>query len=136
MRWKMNTRGWSKRSLRFLGILLAIGLVAYLLWDGSNGMGSSDVATGIILMMILGALYYLQRTDIILERGITQRIRAEYPTESQPQVFGIYKHLKAKELEYLFVKILDDAKGDLSQVKKLSGLAESMGPQAFLENHW
>jgi hypothetical protein len=132
----MNTRGWSKRSLRFLGILLAIGLVAYLLWDGSNGLGSSDVATGIILMMILGALYYLQRTDIILERGITQRIRAEYPTESQSQVFGIYKHLKAKELEYLFVKILDDAKGDLSQVKKLSGLAESMGPKAFLENHW
>jgi hypothetical protein len=41
-----------------------------------------------------------------------------------------------KELEYLFAKVLDDAKGDMREVKKLAAVAESIGWKAFLENRW
>ena len=43
---------------------------------------------------------------------------------------------RTKELEGLFLKILDDARGDVEQVKKLAALAESVGWKAFLENKW
>jgi hypothetical protein len=79
---------------------------------------------------------YIRRVDVNADRNMVKRIRAEYPSESQPQVFEIYNHLKTKELEHLFSKVLDDAKGDLNQVKKLAGIAENVGWKAFLENHW
>lgn len=132
----MNMIHWPKRSMTIVGILILITLILSLLFGGLNGWGSSDIFTGIGLMLVIGAMYYLQRMEIISERGITKKIKAEYSSESQPQVFEIYKHLKTKELEYLFAKILDDAKGDLSQVKKLASVAESIGWKAFLENRW
>ena len=132
----MNIIHWPKRSMTVVGILLLITLILSLLLGGLNGWGSSDIFTGIGLMLVIGAMYYLQRMEIISERDITKRIKAEYSSESQPQVFEIYKHLKTKELEYLFAKILDDAKGNLNEVKKLAGLAESIGWKAFLENRW
>jgi hypothetical protein len=132
----MNASVWSKRLLKYVGIPLVAGLVLYLLWDGSNGWGSSDIVAGIGLVLVLGGLLYLKQMEVTSERHVAQRIRAEYSPESQLQVFEIYKHLKTKDIEYLFLKVLDDANGDLSQVKKLAGLAESVGWKAFLENHW
>ena len=81
-------------------------------------------------------MVYLKRLENITEHSITQRIRNEYPSESQSQVFEIYEHLKTKELEGLFQKILDDAHGDISEVKKYASLAESVGWKDFLENHF
>ncbi len=48
----------------------------------------------------------------------------------------LYDQLKAKELEYLFQKVLDDAHGNLDEARKLTGLAESIGWKAFLETRW
>ena len=132
----MNKNGWSKRSLKFLGLLLAVALVIYLLWDGSNGWGGSEIFTGIALALVLGAMYYIKQMENKADKNITERIKAEYPSESQEQVLEIYQHLKIKELEGLFLKILDDANGDSSKVKKLANVAESVGWKAFLENHW
>jgi hypothetical protein len=132
----MNKSGWSKRSLKFLGILLAISLVIYLLWDGSDGWGSSDIVAGLSLLLTIGAIIYQQQIDNKAERAVAQRIKTEYPSESQQQVFDIYRHLKTKELEGLFLKMLDDAKGDVNAIKKFAALAESIGWRAFLENHW
>jgi hypothetical protein len=132
----MNMSIWSKKLLRIAGIPVALALILYLIWSIWTGWDFADIVAGVGLVLVLGAMYYLQRMDIISERDITQRIRAEYPPESQPQIFEMYKHLKIKELEYLFAKILDDAHGNLNEVKKLTGLAESIGWKAFLENRW
>jgi len=51
-------------------------------------------------------------------------------------VYKVYQYLKIKENEGHFLKILDDAKGDADKVKKLASVVESVGWQAFLENHW
>ncbi len=132
----MNTNRWLKRLLGYVGMPLVIVLFLYLIWRGSNGRGFWEVSTGIGLMLVLGTMLYLRHMENISERDITRRIQAEYPPESQPQVFETYEHLKIKELQGLFSKILDDAKGDPNQVRKLASVAESVGWKAFLENHW
>ena len=81
-------------------------------------------------------MFYYRQLDIKADREIAQRIKAEFPPESQSEVSDIYYGLKMKELEYLFVKVLDDAKGDMRQVRKLAALAQSIGWKAFLENRW
>ena len=81
-------------------------------------------------------MLYLKQMENVSERTVAQRIKAEYPSEIQPQVFGIYEHMKIKEFEGLFLKILDDSNGDVKKVEKLASIAESVGWRAFLENHW
>ena len=132
----MYTSIQSKRLLKYAGIPIVIALVLYLIWDGSNGLGTGEILAGICLVLFIGAMTYLRQSDITADRDIAQRIKAEYSTESQPQVFEIYNHLKTKEIEYLFSKVLDEAKGDVKEVKKLAGIAESVGWKSFLENHW
>ena len=132
----MNGNQWPKQLLRYVGLLLVITLVLSLLWDVSNGWGGSEIFTGIGLLMVLGVIVYFRRMENVSENAVSQRIRAEYPSESQPQVFEIYEHLKRKEMEGLFLKILEDANGDVGKVKSLASLAESVGWRAFLENHW
>jgi len=132
----MNTSGWSKRVLGILGILLAATLILSLLWDGSNGWGGSDIFTAIGLLLVFGAMFYLWQMQNISEKTVSQRVKAEYPSELRPKVLEIYRHLKVMELDGLFLKILDDSKGDLNQVKKLASVAENVGWQAFLENKW
>jgi hypothetical protein len=128
----MNT----KRVLAIVGTLLAVTMILSLLWDGSNGWGGLDMFTAIGLLLVFGAMLYLRQMQNVPEKAVSQRIKAEYPSELRPQVFEIYQHLKVKELEGLFLKILDDAKGDLNQVKKLASVAENVGWKAFLDNKW
>ena len=92
--------------------------------------------TALGLLLVIGAMLYLRQMQNISEKAVSQRIRAEYPSELQPKVFEIYRHLKSREIEGLFLKILDDSKGDLNQVKMLASVAENVGWQAFLENKW
>ena len=132
----MNNSIWSRRLLKYVGFPLVAVLVLYIIWDGSNGWGGAEIFTGIGLLLVAGAMIYLKQLENISEKNIAQRIRAEYPSESQPQVFKIYEHLKTKELEGLFLKMLDDAHGDLNEVKKFASIAESVGWKAFLENRW
>jgi hypothetical protein len=132
----MNANHWPKRFLEYVGILLIITLVLSLWWDVSNGLGGSEIFTAIGLLLVLVVIVYFKRMENVSENAVSRRIRAEFPTEAQPQVFEIYQHLKRKELEGLFLKILEDAHGDLSKVKSLASLAESVGWKAFLENHW
>jgi len=119
-----------KKLLNYVGVFLVIALVGSLL------LGNSGVFTGIGLLLVVGAMMYLKQLENISERNVAQRIKAEYPSESQQQVFAIYEHMKIKEMEGLFQKILDDSKGDLTKVKKLASVAESVGWKAFIENHW
>lgn len=132
----MITSGWSKRIVGIVGILLAATLILSLLWDGSNGWGGSDIFTAIGLLLVFGAMFYMWQMQNISEKTVSQRIRAEYPSELQPMVLEVYRHLKVKELDGLFLKILDDSKGDLNQVKKLASVAENVGWHSFLENKW
>jgi len=132
----MNKSLGSKRLLRVAGVCLAVALALYFIWDGLNGWGGSEMITGIGLILVIGAMLYLKQMDNVSERAVSQKIKAEYPPESQKQVFEIYQHLKIKELEGLFLKILDDAHGNLNEVKKLASLAENVGWKAFIENRW
>jgi len=132
----MNTSSPSKRVLGILGILLAVTLILSLLWDGLNGWEGSDIFTAIGLLLVFGAMFYLWQMQNISEKTVSQRVKAEYPSELRPKVLEIYRHLKVMELDGLFLKILDDSKGDLNQVKKLASVAENVGWQAFLENKW
>ena len=132
----MHTSIWSKERLRYVGFALVVVLVLYLVWGGVNGWGGENICAGISLAVVAGAIIYLYRLANISEKNITHRINAEFSPEFQSQVFKVYEHLKAKEIEGLFVKILDDAHGDLNEVKKLAGVAENVGWKAFLENRW
>lgn len=132
----MITSGWSKRIVGIVGILLAATLILSLLWDGSNGWGGSDIFTAIGLLLVFGAMFYLWQMQNISEKTVSQRIKAKFPSELQPMVLEVYRHLKVKELDGLFLKILDDSKGDLNQVKKLASVAENVGWHSFLENKW
>ncbi len=132
----MNTRIWFKRMLKYGGIPLAAALALYLIWGGSNGWGGGEICAGIGLILMGASMAYIRQTDIIADRNVMQRVKAEYPAESQPQVLEAYNHLKTKELEYLFLKVLDDAQGDVDAVRKFTSLAESVGWKAFLENRW
>ena len=88
------------------------------------------------LLLVLGAMLYLKQMQNTSEKEVSRRIKAEYPAELQPSVFEIYRHLKVRELEGLFLTILDDSKGDLAQVRKLASVAENVGWRAFLETRW
>ncbi len=132
----MNNGVGARRILRYGGIALAIVLILYFAWVISSGWGTSTLVAGAAILLFVAAMIYLRQMDLRSDAQIKQRIRAEYPSQSQPQVLELYDHLKTKELEYLFVKILDDAKGNLNEAKKLAALAESIGSKAFLETRW
>ena len=132
----MNNSNWSQRILKYAGVGIVIALVLSLVVDSSNGLGGSEIFTGIALLLAFVAILYLKNLGDVTEREVTRRVRAEYPKEIQPQVFEIYRHLKTKELEGLFSKILDDANGNADKVKKLASVAESVGWKAFIESQW
>ncbi len=130
----MNRSIWSKWLLKYAAIPVGVILVLFLAWAVLKGPQGADICAGISLLLFIEVMIDLKRSEIKADRDVTRRIRAEYPAESQPQVFELYGRLKAKELEYLFLKVLDDAQGDLNEARKLSGLAESIGWKALLEN--
>ena len=132
----MNNSNWSQRILKYAGVGIVIALVLSLVVDSPNGLGGSEIFTGIALLLAFVAILYLKNLGDVTEREVTRRVRAEYPKEIQPQVFEIYRHLKTKELEGLFSKILDDANGNADKVKKLASVAESVGWKAFIESQW
>lgn len=125
----------SKKS-QYLWFGTILILVLFITWDTSNGLGSSEILAGLALLLVLGAFLYLKNMQNVSEIDITQRIKAEYPIDSQPQIFEAYRRLKIKELEGLFSKILDDAKGDPEKVNKMVSVAEGVGWKAFIENKW
>ena len=127
---------WSKRILRYGGIALVIAVVMYIGWIGWNGWVTSSICAGICLVLFAAVLFNYRRQEIKADRDIAQRIKTDFPAESQSEVLGLYHGLKMKELECLFAKVLDDAKGDIREARKLSALAESTGWKAFLENRW
>ncbi len=132
----MNKLIWSKRLLKYAAILAGAAVVLHLVWVGLQGLGSANICAGIGLLLFIVAMLDLKQSDTRADQGVLHRIRAEYSAESQHQVLALYDRLKAKELEYLFIKVLDDAKGNVNEAKKLTGLAESIGWKAFLENRW
>ena len=132
----MNMYGWSKRVLGTGSMLLAAALILSLLLDGSNGWGGSDLFTALALLLVFGGMFYLWQMQNISEKAVEQRIKAEFPSDLQPQIYEVYRRLRRRELEGLFLKILDDAKGDFNKVKNLASVAENVGWKAFLENKW
>ena len=136
VRWKMNVRLSPKRIVRYGGIALIIAVIVYIGWIGWRSWVSSSICTGLGLVLFGAAMYYFRQMDVKAEREIVARIKTEFPPESQSEVYDIYYGLRLKELEYLFTKVLDDAKGDVREVRKLAGLAQDVGWKAFLENHW
>ena len=119
-----------KKLLNTVGVLLVIVLI------GSLFLGNSGVFTAVGLLLVVLAMLYLKQMEDVSERTVAQRIKAEYPSEIQAQVLEVYNHMKIKELEGLFLKVLDDSHGDINKVRKLASIAESVGWRAFLENHW
>lgn len=119
-----------RRLLNYVGIFLVSALLVSLF------LGNSEVCTGIGLLLVAMAMLYLKQQENISEQDVVKRIKAEYPVEFQPHVREIYEHMKIKEMEGLFQKILDDSKGDVNKVEKLASVAESVGWKAFLDNHW
>lgn len=132
----MNKVVWAKNALRYTGIGIVIALMLSLAWDSSNGLGGSEIFTGIALLLAIGTILYLKNMQDVTEKEVARRIKTEYSSEVQPQIFDVYRHLKTKELEGLFSKILDDANGDAGKVQKLASVAESVGWKAFIENQW
>ncbi len=127
---------WSRRLLKYAALPAGAAVVLYLVWVASQGLGTANLCAGIGLLLFIVYMIDLKRSETRADRNIAQRIRAEYPANDQPQVFGLYDRLKSKELEYLFQKVLDDAGGNLVEARKLTGLAESIGWTAFLETRW
>lgn len=119
-----------------IGVYLFVILAAYFIWDGVTGRGVWAICAGIGILLALGAFLYLQRMDDQEETQIRRRIRTEFAAASQPEVLAIYNGLKIKDQEGLFSKILDDARGNVAEVKKLAGIAESVGWKDFLEDKW
>lgn len=96
----------------------------------------SFIFASLAFLFAIGSIIYLKRMQNVIENDIKHRIRTEYPPESRKQILEFYRSLKIKEMEGLFSKILDDAKGDVNKVGKLTNVAESIGWKAFLENEW
>lgn len=132
----MNRSVWSKWLLKYAAIPGVVILVLCIVWAVLSGTRGADILAGVALVLFAAAMINLKRSEVRADRGIEQRIRAEYPAGDQPVMFDLYNQLKVKELEYLFEKVLDDAKGNLAEAKKLTGLAESIGWKAFLESRW
>ncbi len=127
---------WSKRLVRYAVVAVVVLLVIYLVWAFLRGPRSSDIVAGVALLVFAALVINFRRAEITADREITQRIQTEFASADQPDVLALYNRLKAKELEGLFQKVLDDAHGDLAQAQKLAGLAENVGWRAFLENRW
>ncbi len=127
---------WSRRLLKYAVVPAGAAVVLYLVWIASQGLGTANICAGIGLLLFVVYMVNLKRSETRADQSMAQRIRAEYPVGDQPQVFELYDRLKAKELEYLFQKVLDDARGNLDEARKLTGLAESIGWTAFLETRW
>ncbi len=125
-----------RRALKYAAIPVGVVAALYLGWVALRGPQAADICAGVALLLFIVYMVDLKRSEVRADRSIAQRIRDEYPAETQPQVLELYDRLKAKELEYLFVKVLDDAAGDVAKATKLTGLAESIGWKAFLESHW
>lgn len=117
-----------------IGILLALGLS--LIFDISNGLGGSEIFTGIALALAIGAMIYLKNMQNVFTEDIDRRVKAEFDPETRAEVYKVYQHLKAKEMEGLFPIILDKAHGSLSKVRELAHIAEGVGWKAFLESQW
>jgi hypothetical protein len=132
----MSGRMSSKRNLRYGGIALIIAVVLYIGWIGWRGWATSSMCAGLALVLYAAAMFYFWQLDVKADREIAQRIKAEFPPESQSEVFDIYYGLKMKELEYLFLKVLDDSQGDIGEVRKPAALAQNIGWKAFLETRW
>ena len=132
----MNRGVWSKWLLKYAAIPGVVILVLLVVWAILSGRRGADIVAGIGLLLFALYMIDLKRSETRADRTIAQRIRTEYAADDQPQVFDLYDRLKAKELEYLFQKVLDDARGSLAEAQKLTGLAESVGWKAFLENRW
>jgi hypothetical protein len=126
----MITNKVPKQWLNYIVVFLVAALALSLL------MGNSGLFTVVGLLLVARAMLYLRQQENVSERDVARRIKAEYPAESQQHVREIYEHMKIKEMEGLFQKILDDAKGDVAKVERLASVAESVGWKAFLENHW
>ncbi len=127
---------WFKRLLKYAAIPIGLLLAIFTAWAFMSGPRGADICGGVTLLLFVAYMINLHRSQARADREIAQRIRAEYPAELQPQLFEMYDRLKTKELEYLFPKVLDDARGNLKEAGKLAGLAESIGWKAFLENRW
>ncbi len=127
---------WSKRLLRYAAVSVVVLLAIYLVWAFLRGPRSSDVVAAIALLVFGALVINFRRAEITADREIAERIRTEFSAADQPDILALYSRLKTKELEGLFQKVLDDAHGDLAQAQKLTGLAESLGWRAFLENRW
>lgn len=129
-------RMWSRRLLKYAAIPVIVLLALYLAWALFRGPQGADIIAGVALLLFIAYMINVRRSEAKADQAIAERIRAEYPPESQPELFELYDRLKVKELEYLFEKVLDDAHGILPEARKLAGLAESIGWKAFLESHW
>ncbi len=127
---------WFKRLLKYAAVPIGVLLALFTAWAFVSGPRGADICGGITLLLFVAFMIDLNRSQARADREIAQRIRTEYPAELQPQVFEMYDRLKVKELEYLFQKVLDDARGDFIEARKLSALAEGIGWKAFLENRW
>src|SRR5512141_1440260 len=132
----MGTGRLSKRMLKYGGIALVLAALVYVSWIGWRSWVTSSICTGVGLLLFGAAMYRFRQQDVRADREIAQRIKAEFPPECQAEVADIYYGMQMKELEYLFGKVLDDAKGDVKEVRKLAALAQSVGWKAFLENRW
>lgn len=122
--------------MQYAWFAIILVLALFLTWDISNGLGSSEIFTGLAIVLVLGAFVYLKKMQNVTEMDVTRRVKAEYTSETQSQVLEAYRRLKTRELEGLFTKILDDAKGDAAKVNQLVSVAESVGWKAFIENKW
>lgn len=127
---------WSRRLLKYAALPLGTALVLYVAWVALQGLGTANICAGIGLLLFMVYMVNLKRAENRTDRNFAQRIRAESAADDQPELFELYDRLKAKELEYLFEKVLDDAKGDLIEARKLSGLAQNIGWKAFLDTRW
>jgi len=132
----MKTRFTFHRIIYYAGVGIIVALVISLIQSSSHGLRGSDIFSGIALLLALGAILYLRNMQAFSEREIWQRITKEYSPAERSQILEAYRHLKVKELEGLFLKILDDANGDSHKVMKLTSIAENIGWAGFLENHW
>jgi|GEM_PF-3110058 len=126
----MVTDKLPKKWMEYTAVFLIAALVLSLL------IGNSGLCTLFGLLLVAGAMLYLRQQENVTEQDVALRIKAEYPAESQQHVYEIYEHLKIKEMDGLFQKILDESKGDVEKVEKLASVAESVGWNSFLDNHW
>jgi hypothetical protein len=126
----------SRRMLRYGGIALLILAVLYLGWIGGRSWVASSICAVVSIVLYAAGMLYFRQQDVNADREIAARIKAEFPPDSQAEVDDIYFGMKQRELEYLFGRVLDDANGNVAEVRKLAALAQSIGWKAFIEKRW